>query len=248
MRTVNRGRLPDTFTGLFTPRYLFEIQGLSSPKRTLLAEVLALQKKDGCYATNAHFGLMIDCSDRQVRAHIAELEQAGHLVISNRSSFRRRMWVSDDIAEGCGHAATLRRSGASDASADERNLSAGLELPAGKKPDASAEKAERATPQRNPTIEQHADRELPDFIDRAQWLEFVAARHDQHGPFSDGAAKGVIAKITRLRREGYCPTKLLTGAIEGRWRSVAENERFKVTDSVKAGDQRRRFVIGAAQQ
>jgi hypothetical protein len=240
VRTINSGRLPDGFEYLIIPRSILEIEGLTLQKKALLAEVFALQKSGGCRATNAHLGLIIGCCDRQVRGHLSELEAAGHLTIKNRHSIARRIWVSDQIAQACsGVLLTAKPLAASNGHAEKpERLSRPESLPS---PSPMAEPRPKKERNKSPSVDDHAMRELPDFISRDQWREFVSMRHDEHGPFSEGSAKGVISKITRLREEGYCPAKLLTGAIEGRWQSVYDNDRFKAS---AAGSGDRHFRPG----
>lgn len=148
------------------------------------------------------------------------------------------MWVSDEISGGCSRIDTPAHQPSVAHDSDIETP----ELTPRTKPDPPADKKERS---KNPTADEHGAIELPDFIAREQWQEFVTMRHEEHGPFSAGSAKGVVSKITRLRDEGYDPAKLLTGAIEGRWQSVHDNDRFKAVGAA-AGDKRpRRTATGA---
>jgi hypothetical protein len=206
----------------------------------LLIVVASLTRNGGeCWASNKWLMKVLLCSERTVQRTIVDLCETGWLIKSGTTAARLLSLGPKAVAILAGidiPEEGLTRPGRPEAAPQPANDTA--PEPAPEPVEKPAEKpVEKPKKERNinPTVEQHAARELPDFISRALWREFVEARHDQHGPFSDGAAKGVIAKIIRLKGEGYCPAKLLTGAIEGRWMSVAENDRFKASAS---GDRR----------
>jgi hypothetical protein len=90
-------RLPDGFEGLWIPRPIVEL-GVPPIQQMILAEVNALEKNTGCFASNAHFLPLIGVKERSVRKHISALEDAGHLYTEGRDSARRRMWLSSDLA------------------------------------------------------------------------------------------------------------------------------------------------------
>lgn len=84
-------------------------------------------------------------------------------------------------------------------------------------PEAKPEKKAR---KKNPTIEEHANRELPDWMPREAWAAFVAFKHNEKGPFSEAAAKGVIREVELLREEGHDPQLLLELAARRGWATV----------------------------
>lgn len=71
---------------------------------------------------------------------------------------------------------------------------------------------------------------VPDWVPGALWLSFAAMRErmekESRGKviWSADAAKGVVAKLDRLRVKGHCPEKLLEKAIVSSWRTVFEDE------------------------
>jgi hypothetical protein len=69
---------------------------------------------------------------------------------------------------------------------------------------------------------------IPEWMPPEPWLAFVAHRKAMRGiPFTDVAAKGVIAKVDGLRKQGHCPEKLLLKAVMHGWRTVFEAEDTK---------------------
>jgi hypothetical protein len=70
--------------------------------------------------------------------------------------------------------------------------------------------------------------QIPEWMPPEPWLAFVAHRKAMRGiPFTDAAAKGVIAKVDGLRKQGHCPEKLLLKAVMHGWRTVFEAEDTK---------------------
>jgi hypothetical protein len=75
--------------------------------------------------------------------------------------------------------------------------------------------------------------QVPEWVPAEPWLAFVAMRvgmeRDSKGKiqWSEAAAKGVIAKIDRLRGEGHDPAKLLEKAVVSSWRTVVPDEDTK---------------------
>jgi hypothetical protein len=75
--------------------------------------------------------------------------------------------------------------------------------------------------------------QVPEWMPVEQWLAFVAMRErmEREGKprviWSEDAAKGVIAKIDRLRGQGHCPAQLLEKAVVSSWRTVFADEDTK---------------------
>jgi hypothetical protein len=67
--------------------------------------------------------------------------------------------------------------------------------------------------------------EPPAWVPEEAWSAFVAMRRAMpRVPFTDAAAKGVIARLETLKGEGHCPEKLLTKAVIHGWRTVFAGE------------------------
>ena len=78
------------------------------------------------------------------------------------------------------------------------------------KPEKAA-KAKPAKPQFTP----------PAWVPAEPWAEFVGMRRAMRNvPFTDAAARGVVAELEKLQRQGYPPEELLQSAVTNGWRTV----------------------------
>ncbi len=61
----------------------------------------------------------------------------------------------------------------------------------------------------------------PDWVPVEQWAEFVQMRKAMRNiPFTDAAAKGVVADLEKLCTAGNDPAEMLTNAVTNGWRTV----------------------------
>lgn len=71
--------------------------------------------------------------------------------------------------------------------------------------------------------------ELPDWLDKELWDEFVAQRNESKHPLTERAARANLRKLARLKEQGYDPNLCLDEAIAGDWRGIhpVESARMK---------------------
>jgi hypothetical protein len=220
--------LPDGMPGLWKDRGLKLMNGISLHEEEILAEIMWHQTRGECWVSNRHLAVIARICERQVRKLLTRLDNAGHLIIENRKGGgpkSRRMWVSREILEAC---ETSSRS-SSDAPPPSPSVKPHPDsdpVPTPTSPQAPADR-ERATPKHNPTTDEHAACELPDYVPREQWRTFVEMKHKEHGPFSEGARNGVLGKLKRYHDEGFDAAKLLTVAVENTWKTVWDRPECK---------------------
>lgn len=89
------------FKGLWVPICILIDQTLSLPQKIILSEIYQLQKNDSgeCYASNAHFGALANCKERNVRNHLAALVEK-NLIWPYEATNRRRLAITKHVREG----------------------------------------------------------------------------------------------------------------------------------------------------
>jgi hypothetical protein len=226
---------------------LLDDPNLSAVQANLVAEIYALQRTEGCFASNAHLGSIAKVGDRMLRRHISELESAGYLRSENRSSFRRRLWVSDELkaeieAETHGDpcfSAGYRSSVELDAIADR---------PVGST--ASSRKRSSGSPgnlNRNPVAEDREARpwnatentsrkqvektkqntgdigfELPDWMPASLWQRWIAHNLESGRRLGVEQMKAQIAELQRLNGFGHPFKMVIEHSIQNNWKSFHE--------------------------
>jgi hypothetical protein len=170
---------------------------------------------DGCFASNEYLAVVGRCSVPTVTRAIARLVKLG-VMTTNGSKNSRRF--------------RLTKSGWSLAVA-----SAGEEAAAPAPPPKSEKKERKKV---NATVEEHCERELPDWLDRDVWKGFVEYRHHDKGAFTVRSADGVIDDLTKLRAEGHCPRKLLELAAKRGWLVPYAKDELTKSTSGLTGDRR----------
>ena len=61
----------------------------------------------------------------------------------------------------------------------------------------------------------------PDWVPVESWADFVKVRKAMRGvPFTEAAAKGVVAELDKLRDAGHNPVDMLQNAVTNGWRTV----------------------------
>ena len=61
-------------------------------------------------------------------------------------------------------------------------------------------------------------------------------------PFTDAAARGVVAELEKLQRQGYPPDELLQSAVTNGWRTVYPPGQYPRTARCKARRRRPRHL------
>ena len=87
--------------------------------------------------------------------------------------------------------------------------------------DSSGALKAKAVPPANPGKPKPAAFTPPDWVPADDWTEFVRMRRAMRNvPFTDAAARGVVAELEKLQRQGYPPDELLQSAVTNGWRTV----------------------------
>jgi len=182
-----------------------------------------LSKGRECFLANKDFAEPLRISEATASRYIGKLEKRGYITRAGGRNSRRLSGTEAGWA-------LLGSSG--------KEGEAAVAPASPPTPEAEAKPAKEK--KKNPTVAEHKARELPDYIPRDTWEEFVEMRQAEHGPFSDRAAKGVVTEISNLRAEGHDPRLLLELATRRCWQSV-HPDKGGATKAKLGGDRRRDF-------
>jgi len=89
---------------------------------------------------------------------------------------------------------------------------------------ALAREEKRREEKKTPKAPKGASADVPDWIPAEPWAEFVAMRRakGQKAPFTVGAAKGILAKLSAFRDAGHDVAAVLSESVVNGWSDVYE--------------------------
>ena len=67
------------FEGLWIPREVFEMEGLSLNQKIIYAMIQNLSSDQPCYASNHYIGQILNISERQISRQISLLKKLGNI-------------------------------------------------------------------------------------------------------------------------------------------------------------------------
>jgi DNA-binding MarR family transcriptional regulator len=79
------------YHGLWIPKSILTDRRLSKTEMLIYAIVDALDNANGCFASNAYIAEQVGLDERNVRANLMRLEQAGYIVRMEEANGRRRI-------------------------------------------------------------------------------------------------------------------------------------------------------------
>ena len=88
-------------------------------------------------------------------------------------------------------------------------------------PDSSAPDGADDEPKQPPAKPAKQAFAAPEWVPADEWRDFVQMRKAMRNvPFTDAAARGVVAELDKLRQQGHAPHELLRLAVTNGWRTV----------------------------
>lgn len=210
-----------------------------------MAAIAVTDQGEGSRLTNQEFAKLISGSVRLAEITIKRLTAAG-VVVRKVEGRNRALSLSEGAFDPLSLPARERAPGggkpASPPPTPDPEEPEAVEVP---EPSAPVEEKPKTPPRRvngqarNLTIDEHLARELPNWLPKEAWEQFVRYRHDEHGPFTERTATGVVNKVGRLRAEGHDPVKLLQVAEDRCWLTVfaqrGETEAANISRSKRVG-------------
>lgn len=233
----------DKFKGLWIDFALYTDPRFLALQKMLLAEIYALEKNGGCWASNRHFVPLLGVGERMVRKHITTLEGAGHIRSEGRTTKRRRLWISDDLRAQIENkpvqSAPLRCAAEPDtgqsiaSSGASKSGSTGNDRSSQPGNDNNIQELEFLSSRNQHSTENtlrgqekseernniYSDFSLPDWLPASAWKDWVDYNIEAGRPLTPKQMELQIARLCELRQPDQPAEMIIEQAIEKGWKS-----------------------------